>query len=788
MFNVSRGIKRIALIIFILSLGVTICFSVLVFFVYRGINFESDERLFESAKCFDSTTFYAYERNDDGSYEAVTIETSGGLRKTFYSLDEISEYLKSGFVAVEDRRFYDHNGINVRRTILAAINYITKKDRIFGASTITQQVVKNISGDNQLSIKRKLEEIIRAIHIEQSYSKEEILEVYLNVIPMSEGIYGVGAASMAYFGKHPKDLSPEEAATLIGITNAPTAYNPYIHPEACLKKRNIIIGVMKEMRIISDESYTNAIDSELNLLPREAREDKFDSWFVETSIEEIASDLQGRYNLSSSAARMMLLGGGYKVYTTMNISVQKILEEYFENIDNLPTEVENGLNYAMVVTDRETGHLAGIIGRAGKKEGNRLLNHATVAHIPGSTLKPIALYAPLIDEGKINWATVFDDVPVEFLEENDDYRPYPRNSPDVYDGLTTVKDAIRKSKNTVAIRLCKIRTPRSVFNSLRDDFGFNTLVEREGNKTDISYAPMALGQLCKGVSLLKLTEAYSSLSGDGIWREATTYTKVVDYKGRVILENSGEEKQIYKNSTARIMTQLLKTVTESGTASSLKLKNIVDTAGKTGTSGGSRDKEFIGYTPYFTAGIWCGFDGSDKAIPSLSKSHLEIWDEIMTKMHSEIIQGGDLKSFSTEGLYRLPYCMDSGNLYSDSCILDPRGNRLDYGYFTADNCPEDLCKRHVVCKYDSLTKAVACPGCPKENLVDVALLYIPERSFPKQITVIDAEYVYRDVGRYDPRPDSYDLPYFQFCLPDGVYVGKGKGTKQFNSNCYLHDE
>lgn len=775
-------------VILSVALLVAAIFGFLVFYAYRGINFEADERLFESAAGFESTIFYANNAGvDDDEYIPIAIETGNGVRKIFYSLDEISPYVKNGFVAVEDKSFYEHKGINIRRTFMAAANYIFGRERVFGASTITQQVIKNISGDNQVTIKRKMQEIIRAIHLERKYSKEAILEVYTNIVPMSENVYGIGGAARAYFGKEPSQLSPEESATLIGITNAPTAYNPYINPDACRKKRNVILSVMRDDGIISNEEYERAINSPLYVVSREDREDRVDSWFIERVIDEVVLDYSAKYDISTSAARMTLLSGGYKIYTTMNPGVQKNLTDYFENTANFPSEINKGLNYAMAVTDSESGYLVGIIGNVGKKQGNRLLNFAMANHIPGSTLKPIALYAPLIDEGRINWATVFDDVPVSFIEENEGYREYPRNSPNVYDGLATVKDAIRYSKNTVAVRLCNLRTPRRIFDSLRRDFGFDTLVEKDNGLTDIATAPMALGQLCRGVSLLDMTEAFSVFSGEGEWREAISYLRLVDYKGRTVIYKEQKSRRVFKESTAKIMNQLLMNVTEDGTARRITLKDKINTAGKTGTSGGNRDKSFIGYTPYYTAGIWCGYS-DERGVGSLDKSHLEIWDEVMTDIHSEISDREDLEEFSTEGLLYLPYCKDSGMLYTDTCIYDPRGNRCEYGYFTEDNQPRGKCNRHILCNYDSVTKAIACNDCPEENIVKVALIFVPDRAFPKEIYVTDAEFVYRDVDAYTPRPADPSLPYFEYSLPDGVFVGKSKSKKQFNSNCHFHSE
>ena len=785
-----KALKIFSIAVFSFALILAIALLILLAFTAKNIDYSLDERMFESSRSFNSTTFFAI-NEEKNEYEPIA--TSGSLNKTAYPLDEISDYLKRGFVSVEDRGFYEHNGVDIKRTARAAINYITRREKIFGASTITQQLVKNISGDNEVSITRKLAEIFRARHIERKYSKDEIFELYLNVIPMSEGIFGVGTASKAYFGKEPSELSPAEAATLIGITNAPTAYNPYEHPEKCKQKRDIILSVMHKDGIINDDEYADACASPLTVVSREDREGKIDSWFVETVIDDISGDYAKKNGISTFAARVILMGGGYSVYTTMDVSVQRILEKYFENTDNFPKEIEDGLNFAMSISDSVTGDLVAVVGRVGEKNANRLLNHASVPHIPGSTLKPLGLYAPLIDEGRINAATVFDDTPTSFYEVDGEYREYPKNSPNVYDGLICIKDALRLSKNTVAVRLCNIITPRAVFETLRDDYGFETLVESEtlsdGRKiTDIAESPMALGQLSRGVSLLKLTESYGVFPGEGNLKKMRSYTAVTDFKGNVVLENKKTENRILNEDTARIMNTLLCGVVEEGTAGKITLSNFVETAGKTGTSGNNRDKIFIGYTPYYTAGIWCGFESSNKSVANIFPDHLEIWDEVMTEIHVERLDREDyIRTFSKEGLVFRPFCKDSGEIYCvDSCGLDPRGSRVDYAYFRLDYTPDEICKTHIVCYYDSVSKGVANERCPRENIVRVSLIKVPDRRFPKEIFVTDAEFVYRDAKGYSMDIADPDMPYFYTEIPDGEYAGKSKREKQFNSGCSCH--
>jgi hypothetical protein len=232
------------------------------------------------------------------------------------------------------------------------------------------------------------------------------------------------------------------------------------------------------------------------------------------------------------------------------------------------------------------------------------------------------------------------------------------------------------------------------------------------------------------------------------------------------------------------MNRLLANVIESGTASTITLNEIVDCAGKTGTSSGSFDKLFVGYTPSLVGGIWCGYDNGTP-IYRMEKSHLKIWDEVMCRIYEESYER---ETFSSDGLIKLPYCKDSGREYSENCIYDPRGSRMEYGYFTENNRPYSPCDRHVVCMYDSITKGVACSGCQEEHLIPVSLIRCDERAFPKEIIVTDAEFVFRDLSRYEKIPIDYSLPYFQYIIPDGIFVGRSKGKKQFNSGCYLHGE
>lgn len=756
-------------------------------FAKVGINYEADEMMVEKSLRWEPTKFYARSSafyDDSRGDDFVLIEREGGFKKEYYPLDDISPYLLEGFVAVEDHRFYEHRGVDLKRTVKAAINYIFGGERLFGASTITQQLIKNVSGDNEVTLSRKLAEILRAVHLERLYSKDEILEVYLNIIPMGENIYGVGMAAREYFGKNPSELAPEEAATLIGITNAPTAYNPYSNSEKCLNKRNSVLAVMRDRGVITEKEYEEASGKPLSVNEKSSGGRTFDSWYIETVIDDVSRDLAKKYSMSISSARLLLERGGYSVYTNMDRELQDKLEGYFADLSNFPEEIKVGLNYAMAVTDSVSGKLLGIIGRVGEKKGNRLLNHALAPHTPASTLKPLALYAPMIDEGIINSATVFDDTPISYVGNRSEGGGYPRNSPDVYQGLITVKDAIALSKNTVAVKLCKKYGAKRAFDGLKIRFGFDTLVENQvrGNQkyTDAALSPMAMGQLTDGVSLRELTSAFGSFPSNGIYNEAYSYSKVVDMDGAVILENDNAGRRVFSRETAEVMNTLLEGVVEYGTAKHITLKEIVDCAGKTGTSSGNKDKLFVGYTPYLAAGIWCGYDRSDRGVYSLSKTHLEIWDEVMHILHERALSGEYTREFSRDGLVNCAFCKDSGKLCDTACDFDPRGNRVDYAYFTQNNKPDGKCQRHVLCGYDTVSKGIAHKSCPREYIAPVALLDIPERAFDGQIEISDAEFVYRKISETTNWPNDNTVPYFIEAVEDGTFVGISGKRKQFN--------
>ena len=691
----KKRFVSVAIIITVFTFIVSILLGSCILYTRKNIDYSFDENLFKKAKEDMTVYYYAY----DSSNKLIEVfKSSKDKKREWTNFSDIGDGLKQGFIAMEDRDFYRHKGVNIKRTAAAVINHFLKLRSSFGASTITQQVIKNISGDNETNISRKFKEIMRAINLERNHSKDEIFELYMNIVPMSGNMYGVGAAADIYFGKEASDLSIAEAATIVGITNAPSKYNPYTHADACVEKRNKVLFAMYDVGFIDKDEYDVSVKSPL-VLNSGTGNYGVSSWFIETAYEEIITDICYTYGITTAAANLLL--GGSKVILTMSPEIQNILDNYFSNTRNLSDKINDGLKYSMVISDPYTGDLLGIIGNGGKKKTDSIFNYATSNITPGSVLKPIALYAPLIDEDRINWSTMFDDAPIEYINKDGNIVPYPKNTPDTYEGIIDINDALKKSKNTVAVRLYNLLGPRRIFDHLKKVYNFETLVESvKGNDgktiSDLACAPLALGQLSYGVSLRKLTEAYNVFPAEGVLYSGRSYSRIYDRNGNILVNKEVIKKDVYSEATMQIMNQLLSNVVFSGTAKQIKLKELVDVAGKTGTSGKDRDRLFVGYTPYFTAGIWTGYSGSNKEVGYNTPNHLEIWDEVMTEIHEKLILNSyneDILSFETNNIILKPYCSISGLLPKEDCELDD-DSVIKFGYFKKSDLLDKNCDYH----------------------------------------------------------------------------------------------
>ena len=752
------------------------------------------------AKSQDQTTkLYYMEYTDKASRSGTAVELEsealyGEQNREWVKYSHIPRNLINAFVAIEDHRFYEHDGIDIKRTAGAIIGFITGKSS-FGGSTITQQLIKNVTGNDDYSVSRKVKEMIRAAKLDRALSKDEIMELYLNTIYLSERCYGIGSASERFFGKEPSELTLAECCALACIPQSPTKWSPSINPENNKSRRLTVLSRMLELEYISDEEYDQAISEEVIVLEKDASErseNRIYSWYTESVIDEcIELLIEHKLATTTQTAQKLLYTGGLSVITAQNPKMQNEIEKYFSAEHNFYTP---GMlihpECSMVIIDPANGDILALCGAVGEKKANRHLNYATATErSPGSSIKPLSVYAPALDRGIITYGSVYDDTPVEFLSSGS--RPWPNNYPNGFRGLTTVRDAVARSVNTVAVKILSDVGEENSFDLLYSGMNMKTLVrsaEKGGRTyTDIAASPLALGQLTVGVSVKTLTAGYTALANGGLYSAPRTVIKILDAEGNVLIDNSGESTRLFTPQTATIMTKLLQGVTSGGTANAMTLKKTVDCAGKTGTTNNDCDRWFVGYTPDLLAGVWFGYPTPKilDGFPTSPSPALKTFDAVMKLVNTEDCLGrSPAKRFSdAEGIITARYCRDSGKLATSACLCDPRGKRTETGYFTTSTAPKTYCDTHVMVKYDVINHGVAGADCPEENCKLIGMLNV-NRSFPRDITISDAQYVYRRLPSGTPPCMQADKPFFYNSLSKGHYAGRSSSKLQFNAYCY----
>ncbi len=706
---------------------------------------------------------------------------------------DFPQSLIDAFVAIEDKRYFSHHGVDWKRTIGATLGFLSGRDR-YGGSTITQQLIKNGTGEAEPSPARKLKEISRALQLEKNFSKEQILELYLNTVYLSGHCYGVQTASEYYFGCDVSNLTPAQCASLAAIIQAPTKWDPIRNPDAHTERRNLVLLQMKENGFLSEDAYQDAVNTPLVTVGKEEKIAQILSWYQENAVDEAVSILQEIYELDEKSARRFLYTGGFTVETAQNTEVQRTLEAVYENPDSF-ARVDHSLiqpQSSAVVLDPHTGAILGLVGARGEKKENRILNYATqTRRPPGSALKPLSVYAPALQAGLIHYATVYDDTPYDFTTKASGW---PSNYPNVYAGLTTVHDALRRSVNTVAVKVLNDYGIEKSFDFLQNRVHLSSLIygkkDANGNLlTDCALAPLALGQLTYGVSVLELTAGYTVFA-NGNYLAPHAVLRITDAMGNEIYSHKTAPEAVLSEGNAQVMTQMLREVTQSGTASAITLKNKVDTAGKTGTTTDDCDRWFVGYTKDYLCGVWFGY-ATPQPLTGFSETAspaLRLWDAIMTPLSQNAIEKGDRRIFDTSQLVRTSYCKDSGKLTTASCLRDARGHRTESGYFTLEQIPSAFCDSHIDVLYDTQNGGVAFGACPSANLSLVGLIRTPKRAFPLDLAVTDAQYVYCSLPHGTAPCQDSSKAFFADSLPPGTYCGHSHTDHPVNRACLCRQE
>jgi len=672
--------------------------TVFAIYIKNNLDLEIDPELLIMADQDTTTRVYYmdYETHEDRLIRngtPVELEDErlyGSVNSLWADYDSFPENLKNAFIAVEDHRFKSHNGVDWIGTGKAVANYFIGFDELRGASTITQQLIKNITGDDDFTIQRKVEEIFRALNLEKQLSKEEILEMYLNIVYLGNNCYGVRTAAETYFGKDVSELTLVECASLASIVKNPSRYEPLYHDEVEYvdkegnieldgnkKRRSTVLFTMHEYGYISESEYLSALEEDLILVSEEQEEENeldetltIHSWYVDSVIVKVIEDLMEKNDWTYAVASTKLYTSGYNIYIPMDPEIQDILEDYYENDENLP-KAQEGLQpeSAMVITDPYTGDVLGLVGGRGKKAGNLILNRASGAVRPvGSSIKPISVYAPAMDMGLITPTSAVYDWPIstrkivhgagtswEWVEEVS----YPQNYPAYYRGYITVTEAVRVSVNTVPMRLLQQMGIDTSFNFLKNTLHCHSLIEsRELSNgsviTDKGQAALALGQLNYGMTVLEMAGAYSMFANNGLYESPNLYLYVTDSAGNKILENTHYTEAAISEATAKTMTKVMMDVMSNGTGTSVTLRHNLDVAGKTGTTSADFDRYFVGYTPYFVGAVWTGYDINSSLSAYITNPSCTIWDDVMTRVHQKYLDeaaaGGEaLWEFDLEG-------------------------------------------------------------------------------------------------------------------------------------------
>lgn len=700
--------------------------------------------------------------------ETLKDSDSNRVYKTYDEITANSEYLPHAFIAIEDERFYEHNGIDLQGILRAAFVGISNGFNFSeGASTLTQQLIKNNVFPDFVNeetffdkVERKLQEQYLALQIEKEMSKEEIIEAYMNTINLGQGCLGVQTASTRYFNKDVADLTLSECAVIAAITQNPTRYDPVQNPDNNAERRERVLDNMLEQGYISQAEYDEAIADPVYdriLQTAAVTEDNSPySYFTDALIEQVVKDLIDEKGYTETQAYNLLYSGGLTITSTQDTTIQQICDEETANPDYYPT-TEYGLEFALtihradgsvenyskeqlkkyisdnidsnnplvfsseeealqaiesykstlninteagdvvdenytitlqpqvsfVVMDQATGYVKAIVGGRGQKTGNRTLNRATDStQQPGSCFKIISTYAPGLDLGEITLADTTVDKPY-YYESGQEVN----NANGRHIGTTTIRNAIKQSINTCAVRTLTEIVGLSTGYEYAKKFGISTLTD-----DDITQA-MALGGLTNGVYNIDLTAAFASIANNGVYTEPILYTQVLDHEGNVLIDNTAPAThQVIKDSTAYLLTSAMEDVVRGGTGTSARLDNMA-TAGKTGSTNDYADRWFCGYTPYYTAGIWGGYD-ENKSMSGMGSWHLRIWNAIMERIHD----GLEYKDFEVpSSVVERTICTETGLLATSSCPSITE-------YFDAENVATESCPGHASAEPETPTE------------------------------------------------------------------------------------
>ncbi|MCM1579419.1 MAG: transglycosylase domain-containing protein [Ruminococcus sp.] len=632
-------------------------------------------------------TTFIYGYDEDGQEVELT-SISHTADRIPVSIERIPRYVRDAFVYIEDERFYEHAGVDWKRTFGAFVNLMTKEalyGNKQGGSTITQQLVKNVTGDDDARWDRKLREIFRASDLEKYRDKDDILEAYLNCIGFGGNTSGIQAASLKYFNKDVSELDLAEAACLAAIPKSPEALNPRVNPERNKERQELVLRAMYNNAAISKQQYEAALAEELVFYDpsQDEHSDEMQNWYVDMVIRDVTLDLCDLYGVDMATARAMLYDGGYSIYTPVDIKMQEELEAKYRDYTTFSSTVLNNPPLSAFAVMDYTGNVLAVVGNVGEKSVTDAWNHATMSpRQPGSSFKPVAGYGYSIENDLITWSTIHSDLPIEIddPEHPGQKKKWPTNysssgRSNVWSGNSYFTyEALQRSLNTVSARLVQAAGSGNVFEFVQNRFRFSTL-----KAEDADLSPMSVGALTDGVTVRELVAAYQVFGNGGKYFAPASYTYVQDPSGDVILQHKYTPIQSISDESAYVMNKLMQQVVEgpNGTGRAAKLENV-PVVGKTGTSQNWADNWFVCCTPDYVSGVWYGYEDHTTVPSGTYYGTAQLWKNIF----GDIAERSAKKQFpECDSVKELYFCSNTGMIASSAC---PAYNK---GYYKSTNTP-----------------------------------------------------------------------------------------------------
>ncbi len=708
--NKKIGWKIFRVFLFVcIALGI-VCTGI-VLGVISGIVDDTDSISLDELELLPQTSF-VYDMN--GNELSSLYDSENRIMVTY---EDIPKNAVNAVVAIEDERFFSHHGIDIKRTLGAVLNFVANKgSSSYGGSTITQQLVKNISKDDEVAWQRKIREWYRAISLEGKLDKNKIFESYVNTIYYGDGCYGIEVASNHFFGKSVGELSLNESAAIAAMIQSPEVTNPYKSEEAKQKlvnRKNVVLNKMAELGFISNEEKEQAQNSELEFKVKNVDYGGTQTYFVDAVVEAVIDDLMEQRNVSRGIAMKMIYTDGYKIYTTQDPSVQAAVDDAFANSGIFTIDWDGDrLQGSMVVMDQTTGEVRGLIGGAGEKEGSLTLNRATqTLRQLGSCSKPFGAYGPAIEQGKLSPGAGIDDTQLSLGNYT------PKNWYYYFYGYVTVREAIMYSMNIPALRANLLVNDQDYAYNFAYNAGLKSL-----KAEDKGPSQLALGGYSYGVTTLEVADAYATIANGGMHNEPKLYTKVLDRNGNVILDNTANgANRVMKDSTAYMLTSCLVSVTSeydnvlgiAGTGvGAVSIKNgSIECAGKTGNTNDDKDRWFCGFTPYYTIACWTGYD-DPKNLEQRGRGYPYPSTILFNRVMNAICADKGAASFTApSSVVKVELCRDSGKVATDACRADPRGSRVLSDWAAVDSIPTDTCTVHEFKSVCSVTGKVAGSKC-----------------------------------------------------------------------------